>query len=868
MDTAKVSPSQTSRQKTRLTGTARSIRIARSRKRGSNAGAVLGCMLRLFLVIVFLTVLLLVLALGGLVWGYNYLSAALPSPDNVVARDVFQSTFIYDRNGELLYELFDPQGGRRHLLPLSEIPQHLIDATLATEDAHFYNHPGFDLRAVARAAVDNLMGQEIVSGASTITQQLIRNTLMSAEQRYERTYTRKIKEIILAYKIEQQYTKDQILEWYLNDINYGNLSYGIEAAAQSYFGKPAKELNLAESALLAGIPQRPRDLNPLTNPEAAKRRQAEVLDLMVRHRFIDRQRAEEAKAAPLKFAAQRFDIKAPHFVLYVRDQLERKYGRERLYNDGLRVETTLDYSLYLAAEKAAREHIANIRRLNANNASVVAIRPDTGEVLVMLGSLDYFDSSISGQVNMAVAERQPGSALKPFAYAAGFERGLTPATVVVDKPIVFPGGAGHEDFRPMNHDKKWHGPVTLRRSLGSSLNIPSVLVLQHIGVRTFVDELHSLGINTLNDEQRYGLPLVLGAGEVRLLDLTFAYTVFANNGIQVGARRLESERRPGFSDLEPVTILKVTDSAGNVLEEYRPSAGEQKMRPQVAWLITSILADDDARAPTYGRNSFLNLSRPSAAKTGTTDDFRDGWTVGYTPDLVTGVWVGNADRSPMLDVFGVSGAGYIWHNFMEEALRGTPVKQFQRPSGIITGTVYYPSASNPTGFVPITDYFVEGTLPKTRYEDVAPYLYWGSPRESSPQATPASIADALAGLESLSPSPFLTMIADAPPTPAPTSTPTPTPAYTQWIPLTPIATPGDGSQFVIVPNVIGRSEAEARSIIDASLLSNTYTNYQGPGDLPNDVLSRVPPGHVLSQTPAPGTRVLRGTRVYIAVRKQ
>lgn len=846
----------------------RPARIARTRRRSSNKRSLIGFFLRLFSIFALVAFVMAVFALGGIIWAYDYIVGDLPSPDKVVARDLFQSTYIYDRNGVLLYELIDPQGGRRHVVPLSEIPQDLINATLATEDANFYNHPGFDLRAVARAAVDNLLGREIVSGASTITQQLIRNTLMSTEQRYERTYTRKIKEIILAYRIEQQYSKDQILEWYLNEINYGNLSYGIEAAAQSYFGKPAKELNLAESALLAGIPQRPRDLNPLTNPTAAKARQAEVLDLMVRHGFISAAQAEAAKSAPLNFAAQQFDIKAPHFVMYVRDQLERKYGRDKLYYGGLRVDTTLDYNLYLAAEKAAREHINRIRNLNANNASLVAIQPSTGEVLVMLGSVDYFDSSISGQVNVAVAERQPGSALKPFAYAAGFERGLTPATVVIDKPTVFKGGQGHEDFKPLNHDKQWHGAVTLRRALASSLNIPAVLVLQHIGVKTFVDELHSLGITTMNDERSYGLPLVLGAGEVKLLDLTFAYTVFANNGVQVGTPVPESDRRPGFSDIEPVSILKVTDSEGNVLEEYKPSAGERKMNPADAWLITSILSDDEARAPTYGRNSFLKLSHPSAAKTGTTDDFRDGWTVGYTPDLVTGVWVGNSDRSPMLDVFGVSGAGYIWHNFMEEALKGTSPKQFQMPAGVVTATVYTPNPSDPTGFTPVTDYFIEGKVPKATYADVVPYLRTIASGSVSYEGTPTAKSSPTADAQATSPSPFLPPISDVPPTPTPILTPTPTPVPGDRIWLTPIATPSDVRQLITVPNVVGRPEAEARAMIEAYLLNNTYTNYQGPEDLPEEVLNRVPPGYVLSQNPAPGTRAVRGTTVYIAVRKR
>ncbi|MCL5959835.1 MAG: PBP1A family penicillin-binding protein [Chloroflexi bacterium] len=828
----------------------------------------------------FVAGILAVALLGG---GLLVYFSNLPSPEAVVKRDVFQSTMIYDRNGELLYEIWDPQGGRRQVIPLSEIPGYLRAATLSTEDADFYTNPGFDAKAIVRALWQNLRGQEIVSGASTITQQLIRNTMLGPEERYKQSYDRKLKEILLAYRLSQQYTKDQILEWYLNEIYYGNLAYGVEAAAQAYFGKSAKDLDLAESAMLAGLPQMPAEYNPLINPKAAKERQAEVLDLMAYHTYITKEQAEAAKKEPLKFVAKQFDIKAPHFVMYVRELLEKKFGREKLYYGGLRVYTTLDYKMYLAAEKAAREHVASIRNLNASNAGVVTIDPKTGEILAMVGSVDYFDPKISGQVNMALAERQPGSSLKPFNYAASFAKGLHPATVVLDQPIEFPGGAGQPPYRPHNHDMRWHGAVTLRQALAQSLNIPAVLVLQYVGVNNFVNLLHEAGITSLNDPQRYSLALTLGSGEVKLLDLTFVYASLANKGVQIGAPVPSDERKPGQREYEPVAILKVVDSDGKVLEQYTPPEGKQIFSPQIAWMITDILSDDVARTPTYGPNSFLKLSRPAAAKTGTTDDFRDGWTVGYTPDLVTGVWIGNSDSSPMTNVFGVSGAGYIWHNVMEELLKDKPVVSFEQPPGLVKSTAYAVTLRPPFGFMPVTDWFLDGTVPQIKYEETGlpPVLYETGTQSASlspvsaltPMTASIWISDTGGITSSMTisaTSPFLLMLANPPALVAPTPTPleSPSPRYpTPQAPF-PVTTPQPGSKTVIVPSVAGLDEAEARARIEAAGLNNTYPNYQGPGDVPTQVFESVAPGCVLSQTPQPGTKVQRGTTVYLAVRKR
>lgn len=621
---------------------------------------------------------------------YAYFTRDLSPPERLSQRQVFQSAFIYDRRGELLYELYDRQGGRRIWVPVQEVSPLLVDATLATEDPNFWGNPGFDPLAIGRAAWQNWRQGRITSGASTITQQLVKNALFDPKERYDQSYRRKIKEALLAYEVAQVYSKDEILEMYLNEVYYGNLAYGIGAAAFSYFGKHPRDLTLAEAAVLAGLPQAPNYYNPLTNLPAAKARQAYVLDRMVTVGYLTEEEATAALRQPLNFNTdQTPTIEAPHLVWFVRDLLERRYGREKLYYGGLRVYTSLDLGLQHLAEKIAREHIDKIKAQKANNAAVVALNPKTGEILAMVGSVDYWEASIDGQVNMAVAERQPGSAIKPFTYATAFARGYTPATVVVDQPMAFPQGPGLPLWAPQNHDKKFRGPITLRQALAPSLNLPAVLVLQEVGVPAMLETAHRLGIATLSDPRRYGLAVTLGGGEVKLLDMAFAYAAFANDGRQGGALLPQDERRPGMSDYAPVAILKITDWRGNVLYEHSPPPPRQVLAPEIAYLITDILSDDEARAPTYGRRSALVIDRPAVAKTGTTDNYKDGWTMGYTPDLVVGVWTGNSDNTPMLSVFGAAGAGVIWHNFMIEAHKylGLPPKAFPVPAGIVRGLV-------------------------------------------------------------------------------------------------------------------------------------------------------------------------------------
>ena len=659
--------------------------------------------------------LLIIIPLGLLVitsWAvYTWLVADLPATGELPARGAVPSTLIYDRRERLLYEVIDPHTGKHTPLPLNEIPLALRQATIATEDANFYSNPGVDAWAIVRALWINLRGGEVLAGGSTITQQLARNLLLDPQERSERTLTRKLRESILAWRLARTYSKDEILALYLNQTYYGNLAYGVEAAAQAYFGKSVGELDLAECAMLAGLPQAPAHYNPLTNPDAAQSRQAVVLDLMVKHGYLSAAEAERAKVEPLHFAAVPFPIRAPHFVMYVWSQLEAALGEEVLGQGGLRVYTTLDVDLQDAARRIVRRRLAELatggddeRGHNAHNAALVALDPHSGEVLVMLGSPDYFDAEISGAVNAALALRQPGSAIKPITYAAAFTpdakdaafRPYTPATMVADVRTAFLTREGTA-YVPINYDRQWHGPVLLREALASSYNLPAVKVLEHVGLERMIGLARRLGISTFDDSERFGLALTLGGGEVRLLELTAAYAAFATGGHRV----------------EPVSILRVEDSSGRVLYKSPPGVGPLVLDPRVAYLITDILSDDTARMPGFGEGSMLHLTRPAAAKTGTTTDWRDNWTVGYTPDLVTGVWVGNADNSPMRDVSGISGAGPIWHDFMEEALKGRPALAFPRPSGLVEVEVCALSGLLPNPHCPHrrTELFIAGTEP-------------------------------------------------------------------------------------------------------------------------------------------------------------
>ena len=640
---------------------------------------------------------------------YGWLFADLPSIDQLHAGMALPSTRIYDRNGRLLYEILanSETSGRNTAIPLESIPQHCIDAVIATEDANFYNHPGVDVVGITRALWINVTGGEVLAGGSTITQQVARTLLLDPEQRAERTIRRKLRESILAIRLQTAYTKEEVLALYLNQSYFGNLAYGIEAAARAYFGKSAPELSLSECALLAGLLQAPAIYDPLTNLESAQARQAVVLDLMVQAGYLTQPAAEVAKNETLQFAASPFPIEAPHFVMAVIKQLERNYP-DALYRDGLDVITTVDLDWQNAAQRIVQRQLDGLNAggngrvpANANNAALVAIDPYTGQVLTMLGSPDYFDEEIDGAVNAALALRQPGSTLKPFTYAAAMNPdrpdAFTAATMLLDVETPFITRR-LESYTPANFGLVEHGPVLLRDALASSMNIPAVIALDHIGIGTMVDLAANAGLTTLTGNTEVDLSVTLGGGEIRLLDLAQAYSIFPNGGYHI----------------DPVFILKVTDRGGRVLYEWgqRPLT-TRVLDERVSFLINDILSDDDARIQGFGQNSALNIGRPAAAKTGTTTDYRDNWIVGYTPNLVVGVWVGNADNTPMLDVTGVSGAAPIWNTFIREALLGQPELTFARPDGLLRLEVCAISGLLATPECPRRrmEWFIPGTEP-------------------------------------------------------------------------------------------------------------------------------------------------------------
>ncbi len=476
---------------------------------------------------------------------------------------------------------------------------------------------------------------------------------------------------MLAYRVNEMYSKDDVLDMYLNEVYYGDQAYGVAAAAQTYFGKTPRDLTLAEASMLAGLPQSPSDYNPRLHYEAARERQHYVLDQMVRSGFIDQATADNAWAQEPTLAPPPDDeIKAPHWVFYIRDMLEQKYGPRLLYQGGLRVYTTLDLRLQERLEQVARDNADNLRLHGATNTGLVAIDPKTGEILAMVGSLDYHNAAIDGQVNVTTSLRQPGSSIKPVVYLTAFEKaGFTPATVVPDEPKCFPGGQGQPPYCPVNYDHKFHGPVPVRVALGNSLNLPAVETLNTVGVPNAVEMANRLGITSLDPSKQYGLSLTLGGVEVTPLELAGAYATFANQGRRVG----------------PVAVRRIVDGHDRIIEEERPTNGEQVVDPRLAYMLTNVLSDPNARLITYGPHSGLELSRPAAAKTGTTDNYRDTWTMGYTPNLTIGVWVGNTDGHPMREVLSSMSAGKIWHEAMEAAFQvlDLPVEDFQRPDGLV-----------------------------------------------------------------------------------------------------------------------------------------------------------------------------------------
>jgi membrane peptidoglycan carboxypeptidase len=587
----------------------------------------------------------------------------LPDPDRLITRKVEQSTKIYDRTGEhLLYELHGNE--RRTIVELSQISKFAQEATIAVEDKYFYEHKGFRITSFFRAIIANVLKGGRTQGGSTITQQLVKNAILTGEKKY----TRKLKELVLATEIERRFTKDQILKMYLNEIPYGSTLYGIESASQAFFGKNAKDLGLAESALLAAIPQSATYYSPYgNNREALVRRWKLILDLMADQGYISKETAEATKQVDIlkRVIPKREPINAPHFVFYVRDQLAELFGDDVLEFGGLKVITTLDWEKQQLAEKAVSDNIKSVEDGGGSNASLVSLDPKTGEVLAMVGSRDYFDTVHDGAVNVALRPRQPGSSFKPLVYLTSFIKGYTPNTVYYDVDTTFPTSQGNYD--PRNFNKKEYGPVTVRQALQGSLNTPAVKTLYMVGVSTVLDLADRFGYTTLGDRSRFGLSLVLGGGEVTLLEHAAAYGVFATEGIKH----------------KTISLLKVEDAKGNLLGEWKPDEGVRLVETEPVRNLTDILTDNASRAYIFGERNNLTLpDRAVAAKTGTTNDSKDGWTMGYTPSLVAGVWIGNNNSTAMKTS---SPASAIWNNYMRAATKTMPVEQFTKPELVTTG---------------------------------------------------------------------------------------------------------------------------------------------------------------------------------------
>ncbi len=624
----------------------------------------------------FLWLLLLLPILIAVGVFYYYILKDLPSPTHLSTNSLGQSTQIYDRNGVRLYTIYDNKN--QTFVPLKTIPRNLQLATLVAEDKDFYKHGAIDLRGVARAFYATIF-QKNLQGGSTLTQQLVKNSLLTPE----RTIQRKLKELILSFATEALYSKDEIIEMYLNQVPYGGTAYGVQAASRMYFGKDVDKLTLAESALLAGFPESPSTYAPFgSRPELGKQRQEYILRRMQEEGFITAKEREEALKQKISFRSTISEIKAPHFVFYVRDLLVKKYGERTVNEGGLQVKTSLDLSMQEFAEQTVASEVAELKRFNGSNGAALVTNPGTGEVLAMVGSRNYFDQEIDGNVNITLSHRQPGSSIKPINYAVGLIKGYAASTPFIDKASCFPG---RPTYCPKNYDGKYHGVVSFRNALGNSLNIPAVQMLKVNGLDAMIATASAMGITTFKDPERYGLSLTLGGGEVTMTDMATAFGVFANRGYRI--------------DLHP--ILKVTDKTGKVLEEYTPPEspifGKKVLPPGVAFIISDILQDNGARTMAFGPNSMLRIpGQTVSVKTGTTNDYRDNWTIGYTPSLLTAVWVGNNDNTPMSGVVsGVTGAAPIWNTLMTEFLKDKPAEPLAQPSDVISRAVCTSSGSIP-----------------------------------------------------------------------------------------------------------------------------------------------------------------------------
>lgn len=644
-----------------------------------------------------------------------YLFWGIPLPTKLSSPDIPVSTKLFDRNGKLIYEIFTDK--RRTPVKITELPLYIKEATIAIEDKDFYKHRGFSFSGILRS-IYKIIFERKLEGGSTITQQLVKNALLSPE----RTVRRKLREFFLTMFVEGIYTKDQILEMYLNQIPYGGTAYGIEAASETYFGKPAKDLSLAEAALLTGLPQRPSTYSPFgAHPELAKTRQEEVFKQMVTNKYLSQEKADKADKEELKYASVKPPV-APHFALWIKEQLADKYGEKVVEQGGLRVYTTLDLDIQNVAQEAVATEVGKLKKQNVGNGAAIVTHPSTGEILAMVGSKDYFATDEDGKVNVTLSKRQPGSSIKPVNYALAFkDKKITAATALTDVPTCF-NVAGQPLYCPVNYDGTFHGLIEARFALGNSYNIPAVRVLALNGVDNFVPFAKEMGLTTLTDPSNYGLSLTLGGGEIRPYDMAEAFGVFANQGI---AQPL-------------IAVTKVTDWKGNTLEEKKIEdiklTGERVLDPDVTFLISHILLDNNARSQAFGPTSFLNVKgHPEVSvKTGTTNDRRDNWTIGFTAQAVAVTWVGNNDNTPMSGaVSGVSGASPIWNRVMKAVLDKSEKGVYdasdeghswpQQPDGVVGATICSDTGGLPSGDpanpgCPTRfEYFLAGTVPSTSY---------------------------------------------------------------------------------------------------------------------------------------------------------
>lgn len=626
--------------------------------------------------------LLWVLIVGVIIFlaAFIYYAPQIPDPESIINRRISQSTKIYDSTGKvLLYDIFGEE--RRTIIPPEQIPNTIKQAIVVAEDANFYKHHGLDIKGIIRAFIANIRAKNIVQGGSTITQQLVKNSLLGNEK----TFSRKFKEAILALQIERKFTKDEILWMYLNQITFGSNIFGIESAARNFFGKPAKDLNYNEASALAALIKAATYYSPYgSHKDKLIERKNFILDRLAEYGYISKEEAEKYKKEKLEFKANRTKMLAPHFVVMVREFLASRYGEDFIKTAGLKVYTTLDWDLQQKAEEIIKKYAERNERLfKAGNAALVAIDPKTGNLLAMVGSRDYFDIEKEGNFNVATALRQPGSAFKPIVYSVALDKGLTDKTILFDVKTEFnpncPPDAskekdnfGNKCYHPQNADERYRGPITLRQALGNSLNVPSVKVLYIAGIDNSIKRAKELGITSLNNPSRFGLSLILGGAEVSLLELTGAYGAFANDGI--------------FNPVKFINRIKTSD--GKVFEDFNTEP-QRKLSKQTARMINDILSDNLARSFIFGLRSPLYFpDRQVAVKTGTTQNFRDAWTIGYTPSLVAGVWVGNNDNTEMTEQGGGVAAGApIWHEFMEEALKDKEKEFFPKPEPVSSNKI-------------------------------------------------------------------------------------------------------------------------------------------------------------------------------------